>query len=260
MRIFVMVDMEGVSGVVKACQVTAGDPEYARARQWLCQDVNACVDGLFAGGASEVTVRDAHGSGFNFLFDLLDPRAEYVQGAGNGPRMPGIGGMDGLALLGYHAMAGTGEAVLEHTMSSKAWQNLWMNGKPAGEIALDAGIAGERGVPTILVSGCDKACREAKQLLPGVFTAAVKTGYGCEYARLLPLPRAQDLIRKKAAEAARACRAMKPFRVKPPVRLRLELIERGRVPEAGSKPWFRKLDNRTYEVRGAGVAEALDRL
>lgn len=260
MKIFVMVDMEGISGVLKPAQVTGGDPEYARARPWMCQDVNACVDGLFAGGATEVVVRDAHASGFNFHLDLLDPRAEYVQGAGNGPRMPGIGGMDGLVLLGYHAMAGTGEAVLEHTMSSKAWQNFWMNGRLSGEIAIDAGIAGDHGVPVILVTGCDKACREAEDFLPGVVTAAVKTAYGLEYARLLPLPRAQDLIRGKAAAAVRARSAMKPYLVKPPVHMRLELLERGRIPEDGNKPYMKKVDNRTYEVKGGSVEEALQRL
>jgi D-amino peptidase len=75
MKIFVMVDMEGGSGIVKSVQVSPGDAEYARGRQYLCQDVNACVDGLFAGGATTVVVRDAHWSGFNFMLDMLDPRA-----------------------------------------------------------------------------------------------------------------------------------------------------------------------------------------
>jgi len=260
MRFFVMVDMEGISGVVRPAQVTAGDPEYARARDWMGRDVNACVDGLFAGGAEEVVVRDAHGAGYNLLLDQLDPRADYIQGSGNGPRMPGIGAMDGLVLLGYHAMAGTGQAVLEHTMSSKAWQSFRMNGTLSGEIAIDAGIAGDHGVPVILVTGCEKACREARKLLPGTPTAAVKTAYGLEYARLLPLPRAQELIRGKAEAAARACAGIKPFRVKHPVRMRLELIERGRVPENGNKPYLKTIDNRTYEVTGGSVEEALQRL
>ncbi|MFH0938815.1 MAG: M55 family metallopeptidase [Planctomycetota bacterium] len=260
MKFFVMVDMEGISGIVKSTQIRSGEVEYARARQYLCQDVNACVDGLFAGGATAVVVRDTHSTGFNFIFDMLDPRAEYLQGNGGRPRMPDIAHMDGLVLLGYHAMAGTDDAVLEHTMSSKTWQNFWLNDKLAGEIAIDAGIAGDAGVPTILVTGCDKTCHEARQFIPDVITASVKTGFGCEYARLLPLPRAQALIRQKATEAVRACRTIKPLIFKPPVRMRLELVERGQAPDFGNKPYFKKLDSRTYEVQGASVSEAMERL
>ena len=254
-----MVDMEGISGIVKREQVSRGESLYAKGSEYMTKDVNACVSGLLEGGAKKVIVRDAHASGFNFIWDLLDPRAEYIQGGG-AARMPGLKDMDALVLLGYHAMAGTGGAVLEHTMSSKAWQKFWLNGRLSGEIAIDAGVAGDLGIPTIMVSGCDKACAEARAFMPGIVTAAVKTGYACEYARLLPQSRAHDLLRRKAAEAVGKISKIRPFKVKHPVRMRLELIERGRVPAFGDKPFFKPIDNRTYEVTGRTVLQALERL
>jgi len=260
MKIGVMVDLEGISGVVVTEQALTTGQFYPRAREYMTGDVNACVEGLFAGGAERVVVRDAHAKGFNLLWHELDPRAEYVQGSGVGPRMPGIEEMDGLVLLGYHAMAGTEGAVLEHTMSSAGWQNFWINGTLSGEIAIDAAVAGEAGVPVIMVSGCDKACAEARRFIPGVHTAVVKYGYDCCYARLLSMEKARALIRDTAREAVRDCGNIAPYRVPGPVTLRLELVERGRVPDYGAKPYFKRIDGRTYEVTGNTVLEALERL
>jgi D-amino peptidase len=170
-------------------------------------------------------------------------------------RIPDIGAFDGLILLGYHAMAGTPRAILEHTMSSKGWQNFWMNGEKAGEVAIDAGIAGDHGVPTIMVSGDDKVCAEARTLIKGVVTAEVKQGLDCEGGVLLPKARAHKLIRESTARAVRACRRIRPYKVKAPVTMRLELVSRGVVPVA--RPHVKVLDGRTYEVSGPDVETTL---
>ena len=195
MKIFVMVDMEGISGICLSSQVKTDGPHYAQARHYLTGDVNACVEGCFRGGAAKVVVRDAHGGGYHFVWDALDPRADYIQGASERERMPDIASFDGLILLGYHAMAGTPGAILEHTMSSRAWQNFWMNGRKSGEIAIDAGIAGDHGVPTIMVSGDDKTCREARRFIKGVVTVQVKKGLSVEGGILLSQPEAHRKIR-----------------------------------------------------------------
>ncbi|MBD3243295.1 MAG: aminopeptidase, partial [Chitinivibrionales bacterium] len=123
MKIFVMVDMEGISGVVRAEQVGLDGVHYETARRYATADVNACVRGCLDGGARSVIVRDAHsGRGFNLVWESLDEGARYIQGD-PATRMPGIERCDGLILLGYHAMAGTPGAILEHTMSSRHWQN-----------------------------------------------------------------------------------------------------------------------------------------
>jgi D-amino peptidase len=205
-----------------------------------------------------VVVFDVHHQHLNAALGDLDPRAEYIQGQCRDRRMPGVDGFDGVILLGYHAMAGTREAVLEHTMSPEEWQNFWINGKKSGEIGIDAAIAGEHGVPVVMVSGDDKACREAKALLKGVVTAQVKKGLSVEGAVLLPKARAHALIRDSAARAVQNCRTMKPHVVKPPVRLRLEQVSR--VPMPRPKPYLRILDGRTFEVTGSSVEEALYRM
>lgn len=255
MNVFVMVDMEGISGICKSVQVSGEGEPYQVGRRFLTQDVNACVEGCLAGGAKKIVVRDAHWAGFNFLFDQLDPRAEYVQGSTARERIPDIDDFDGLILLGYHAMAGTPEAILEHTMSSKAWQNFWMNGVKSGELAIDAGVAGDHGVPLIMVSGDDKCCKEARKFFKDIVTVQVKKGLDVEGGQMLALDRAHQLIRQGAEKACREYKRFKPYKVKRPVTMRLELVSRGKVPV--HRPEVKVIDGRTYEVTARTVEQAL---
>ena len=255
MNIYVMVDMEGISGICRASQTGSAPADYEKGRRYLTWDVNACVKGCIDGGARKVIVRDAHSTGYNFIWDELDPRAEYVQGDSQRERIPGIYSCDGLILLGYHAMAGTQEAILEHTMSSASWQNFWINGVRSGEIAIDAGIAGDHNVPVIMVSGDDKACAEAKRFLNGVHTAVVKKGLSREGGFLLPKEKAHRLISDTAANAVKACRRIKPLKIRHPVKMRLELVSKGKLPS--ERKDLKIIDGRTYEVIGADVEKAL---
>jgi D-amino peptidase len=257
MNIFIMADMEGISGICMSSQVTNTGEHYQAGRRYLTWDVNACVQGCFAGGAKKVVVRDAHCTGYNFIWEELDPRARYIQGTSPVERMPDIASFDGLILLGYHAMAGTPQAILEHTMSSKSWQNFWINGKKAGELAIDAAFAADFGVPTIMASGDDKLCREAKRFLKNIVTVQIKKGLDVEGGELLPKDQAHHLIREGATLAVQNCKKIKPLKIKSPVRLRLELVSRGRVPQ---RPDVKIIDGRTYEVTGKTVQDALRRL
>ena len=260
-KVFVLVDMEGISGVVRRGHVMQGDPLYAHGRKFMTWDVNACVEGCFSGGAEQVLVRDAHGAGGdNVIWEELHPRAEYVLGEDGKQRMAGIDDADAVILLGYHAMAGTEEAILEHTMSSAAWQNFWLNGRKTGEIGIDAAMAGEHGVPVIMVSGDDKACREAEEFIPDVVTACVKVGLAVEGGRLLSAAAAHELIARRAAEAVGKAHKIKPVKIKPPITARLERVSRGRLPVHGEKPYVRIIDGRTYEVTADSVEQAIWRL
>ena len=261
MKVFVSVDMEGISGITIPEQVRRSESHYQTARRFMTWDANACAEGCFRAGAKKVVIWDAHGSGFNMLWDEMDPRVELQQGRRDEGRMADIGEFDALILLGYHAMAGTQSAVLEHTMSSAAWQNFWMNGKKAGEFAIDAGIAGDAGVPTIMVSGDDKLCTEARQWIEGIHTAQVKTGLSKFGARFLSREKAQQVITNTAEEACRDCTKIKPLVHEKPVTMRLERVERGEIPGlSAGKPYLKHIDARTYEVTGRDTREALSRL
>jgi len=153
--------------------------EYGRFRSLMTDDVNAAIRGAFDGGADSVVVSDGHGGATNILIDELDPRATLNCGNASAFAMvQGIGeNVDGALFVGYHARAGTPDAILDHTWSGSVY-NVWLNGTLVGEIGLNAAVCGHFGAPVLMVSGCRAACAEASQLLGNIETAPVKEGSG----------------------------------------------------------------------------------
>lgn len=255
MKIYIFADMEGISGISGSDFVLPNGGHFEEGRRFYTWDINACVRGCIQAGADAVIVRDGHGQGNYALLSELDPRVEIIQGQTE-RRMPGIAECHGLILLGYHAMAGTSGALLEHTYSSAVVQNLWMNGRLVGEIGIDAAIAADYGVPTIMVSGDDYACREAEDWIPGVVTCQVKTGLGTEGARLLPIAASHKLIELKAAEAVSGIGNATPMSIERPVTLRKEMVERQPIPRDLARPCINIIDGRTIEATADTVEQA----
>ncbi len=230
MKIYIFADMEGISGICGTPMVSTaeGGAQYQLGRKNLTADINVCAKACFDAGADEVIVRDGHGNGYSVIWSELTEDVELVQGYTHQVRFEAIEGCDGIILLGYHAMAGTPRAHLEHTFTSKDIQNMWLNGKRVGEFAIDAAIAGEYDVPVIMTSGCDKLCAEAKEFCPDVVTCQVKKSAGVQAAVLLPSARAHKLIYDKTVEAINLLKEgkFKPTTVDKPVTIRKEYVER----------------------------------
>ena len=63
MRVFIVSDLEGVSGIVKLGQVVGGKPLYDESGRLYTEEINAAVRGAKAAGATEIVVMDCHGAG-----------------------------------------------------------------------------------------------------------------------------------------------------------------------------------------------------
>jgi D-amino peptidase len=216
MHVLISADMEGATGVTWPDDVEPGSARWAYFRRFLTGDVNAAVEGLFAAGATEVTVNEAHATMRNLLLDELDERAVALVGR-NKPygMMQGIAdGVDAVAFIGYHAGAGR-LGVLAHTYLGTTITGVWINGEPASEGAMNALLAAEYGVPVVLVTGDDQTCADAKNWAPGAELVPVKYCVDRYTARCLPPARASALIRDAArrglAGAARPERPAGPF-------------------------------------------------
>ena len=256
MKIYIVTDNEGLSGVSSSSYISEekGRPDLiAESRKLLAAEINACIEGCVRGGATEIVVRDGHGGGQNVTRAMIDGRADLIGGQTPGVLLADLDDSAGLILLGYHAMAGTAEAVCEHTMSSKTWQNVWINGRKTGEIGICAYVAGEHGVPVIMVSGDDKACAEAAEWLPEAVTCQVKKGFSCDGARIPAPEKALNLITAKAEEAVRKASRCPLLKAASPVTMRLELVSRNRTPV---NPAYRILDARTWELTQETVEKA----
>lgn len=176
MRIYLMTDLEGVAGVQNFQEWTGpGKPYYPLARQLLTQEVNAAVQGFFAGGATSVLVADGHGPSAVDILDL-DPRVEFQRGWGQGwPLGLEEGGFDALAFVGQHAKSRTPFSNMTHTQGCE-YLELSINGVAIGEFGQLAMCASQLGVPTIFAAGELALAREAEALVPGIETVSVKRG------------------------------------------------------------------------------------
>jgi len=256
MKIYIFCDMEGISGITQRDHVSTGSALYPLGCKLMEMDINACVEGCFQAGADEVIVRDGHGGGVNVSPLEIDQRAELIQGSSGNCRYPGLDDCDALILLGYHAMAGTKDAVLEHTYSSAEIQNMWLNEKLVGEFAIDATIAAEHKVPTIMTSGDEKLCVEAKAFLPEVVTCQVKKALTVYGAQMLSPQKAHELITAKTIEAIGKIKSTPLPEVKSPAILKRELVERGALPSE-KRNGVKLIDGRTYEISSDTLESAL---
>ncbi len=218
MRVHIISDMEGVSGIVKAQQTTGGDPMFEEGRKLYTGEINAAVRGAKAAGATEIVVMDCHGAGggwsFNSLVpELLDPACEWVVQQEWTEYTEFLEqGCDAALFVGMHARAGTADGVLNHTVSGQVWQNLWFNGTLVGESGINAALCGTWDCPVLLVTGDEAACAEGRALLgDGLRTVAVKRGLGSSSARQIPPVRARELIEAGAREALTDLSAVAPY-------------------------------------------------
>lgn len=248
MKIYISCDMEGASGICRGEQVTKSSPAYQNeGRKYLCADVNAAVAGAIDGGATEIVVSDAHGDGYNFILEMMDARVSlYETTRPGGVRMPALDEtFDGMILLAYHAMAGTQNGFLDHTMMSTCVYNYFINGRRVGEIGIDTAWAGHYDVPLIMVSSDAAGCEEAASAFPGIETAVVKWALCRSTARCLPLPQAHECIRRAAAEAVKRCRKLKPWKLDLPIELVYQLYRADYVDSLAAQRGVERIDARS---------------
>ncbi|MEV6231877.1 M55 family metallopeptidase [Saccharopolyspora shandongensis] len=202
MRIYLSVDMEGVTGLVDAQDVQPAGRDYEYGRQMMAEDVNAAIRGAIAAGATEITVNDAHGPMRNLRSDMLHPAARLIRG-----KPKNMGMLEGLddtfdaaLCIGYHSRAGT-SGVLSHSFMGHEIEDMWLDDRATGEIGLTHATAAALGAPVVLLSGDDTACAEMAEWDSGVRTAAVKYARGRFAAELLPVAEARDAIETATAAA-----------------------------------------------------------
>ena len=128
MRVLIMSDMEGVSGIVVWDQVNGGAPLYEECRRLYTEEINAAVRGAKAAGATEIVAVDCHGAGGGLDFQFVRPRiARPRLHVGLPSSLEPIHrtartGCDVALMVGMHARAGTPDGVLCHTISTTTWR------------------------------------------------------------------------------------------------------------------------------------------
>jgi len=223
-KVFISVDMEGLAGVVNGPDVDPRGPDYGHFREIMAGETNAAIEGAFRAGATEVLVRDSHGSKNNLLPGSLDPRAKLLRGVSVGPRnmMEGIdSSFDAVVFLGYHAKAGTPNAILEHTSTGNV-VDFSVNGVSLPEAGYNSVVAGLAGVPVVFIAGDRAVVDQVRGLLGAVDGVAVKQEINDAVISLSP-KRAQEEIQRGVEQAVRNRSRFKPYVIPGPYTMVLKV-------------------------------------
>jgi D-amino peptidase len=220
-KIFISVDMEGISGVVQPAQLGPEGFEYQRAREWMTGEVNAAIAGIRASGPAEIVVCDSHGNGQSVLIDQLPDDVRIVRGF---PRpMEMMQGIDesfsAAVFIGYHASEWTANAVRGHTISSARLLGVKLNGNEVSEGMYNAALAGQFGVPVAFVSGDRLAVTQLQQVAPSAEGVIVKEPYGYHSALTVTPARGQAMIREGLTRAMAKLGSLAAYRLNGPINL-----------------------------------------
>ncbi|GGZ41707.1 M55 family metallopeptidase [Streptomyces bluensis] len=251
MRIYISADMEGVTGLVEADDVQPGGRDYERGRLMMAEDVNAAVRGAVAAGATEITVNDAHGPMRNLLPESLHPAARLIRGK---PKQMGmLEGLtpehDAVICVGYHARAGA-LGVLSHSFMGHEIEDIWLDGRPVGEIGLAHATAAALGVPVAALTGDDRACSEMTEWDGSVTTVAVKYARDRFAADLRPAGEARTAI-EEAVTARLAAPLTAPPTVPDPSTLTVRWQSASVASTLLGIPGVTSTDSRTVRAQGA---------
>jgi D-amino peptidase len=239
MRVFVSVDMEGTSGLERLDEIFRGLPGFGRFRQLMAGDANAVIRGAIDGGADEIVVSDSHGYMCNIHPDDLVPGVQLKRGQlrRRWCQMKTFDkSFDAVLLVGYHAKAGTTEAILSHTWIT-SFLDVRVNGASVPEPSLNAYLAGAFGVPVVMLSGDDHVIEQSRPVLGDISYAQVKKSTGYFSGEHLPLQESRRLLRQTAREAIAGAGGISPVQCRLPVTIELDLSpDPVGEPPLGSRP------------------------
>ncbi len=225
LKVFISVDMEGLAGVATSTDVNTTGRDYEHFRKIMAAETNAAIEGASRAGATEIVVRDSHGAKTNLLPGDLSPLAQLIRGASTGPKnmMEGIDASFSAAIfIGYHARAGTPDAVLAHTSNGNV-VDLSINGVSLPEAGYNALVAGLYDVPVVFVAGDRAFVEQARGLLGPVETVATKSEIGGGGISGLSPAEAQRQIRDGVARALGNRARMKPYKMTAPYKMVLKV-------------------------------------
>jgi D-amino peptidase len=221
LKVYISVDMEGVAGAVTADQLVPSGFEYERFRQFMTRETLAAVNVAKEMGATEILVSDSHGNGENLLIEDFPKDVRIVR---SWPRRLGM--MEGIdstfsavLFIGYHASTTNPRGVRAHTFSSAHLTRVALNGQDVTEGAFNAAIAGEFGVPVVMMSGDDAACAEVKSRIGDIETAETKKTLGFHSANTITPEASYELIGEKVKAALGRLGDFKPYVLQTPVTL-----------------------------------------
>lgn len=257
LKVYISADLEGVVGVVTGDQLGPSGFEYGRFRGFMTAEVNAAITAARAMGATEIVVSDSHGNGENLLIEDLPQDIHLVR---SWPRplmmMEGIDEtFDAAILIGYHASTTNPQGVRAHTISSATLTAVRLNGVEMMEASINAAIAGDFGVPVIMISGDDATIDEARRTIGDIEGAVVKWNYGFHSARTIMPEASYALIGERVRAALGRLDDFRPYRMEGPVELEIAFKNYMAAELMAYLPNVERVDAHTIRFMGRDMTE-----
>jgi D-amino peptidase len=256
-KVYISVDIEGISGVVHADMMMPNEREYDRGRKLMVNDANAAIEGAVQAGADYILVADGHGPMRNLRIEDLHPAAHLMTGTADARDYCQIEGadlesFDAAIFVGYHAMAKTFNAIHPHTIAGAAVYELRINGKPHGETGVNAAVLASLGIPTVMVTGDETTCAEARSFLGDeIETVAVKRAVGRNAAICRPPSATAPEITAVAAKALGQIGRVKHYRPESPFQLEVDFVTMVQCNRAATVAGIERTGPMTISVTGA---------
>lgn len=257
LKIYISADMEGVVGAVTSDQLGPTGFEYGTFRRLMTNEVNAAISAARAMGATEILVSDSHGNGENLLIEELPQDIQLVR---SWPRplmmMEGIDEtFDAAILIGYHASTNNVSGVRAHTFSSANLTAVRLNGMDMMEASMSAAIAGDFGVPVVMISGDDATVEEARRIVGDMEGAVVKWNYGFHSARTIMPDASYALIGDRVRAALGRLDDFSPYTMNGPLELEISFKNYMPAELMAYLPNVDRVDSHTIRFVGQDMTE-----
>jgi len=181
MKIYISADIEGITGIANWDETDKSKPDYQKFSKQMTEEVKAACEGAINGGAEEIWIKDAHGSGRNLIADDLPQNIKLIRGWSGHPFLMVQEldeSFDALIFIGYHSCGSSSANPLAHTVSSSTFNYVKLNDKLASEFLIHSYAAATVGVPVVFLSGDEGLCKEVNTINENIRTVAVNKGIG----------------------------------------------------------------------------------
>lgn len=198
-KLYISADIEGICGIADWKETEIDEAQGAYFRAEMTREVAAACEAAVKAGIQDILVKDAHGSGRSIDPSALPTQTRILRSWTKDPfvMMAGLdGSFGGVFFIGYHSAAGTDGNPLAHTMNGNNVA-VRINGELASEFVINSYIAGQVGVPVLLLAGDAALCATAASINPNIRTVAVSEGNGNASVSIHPA-----LARERIAAAA----------------------------------------------------------
>ena len=260
MKAFISVDLEGMPYIVTPSHLNLKGALYEEARKIATKVALTVADELHKNGFEEILITDSHGPMVNIHVEDLPEYVEIIRGF---PRplsmVAGVEGCAAAVFLGYHAKFGTAKSTFDHTYSGGSIRKVEVNGVETSEFLLNAYVAGELGVPAIMVAGEAQLLKDdVEKWAPWAETVALKDSLSRVSARSPSMTKLENELREAAKKAVSKLKDKKAklLVTKKPVNMRVTFLVSHFADVAALLPTAKRLDALTIEYNAQSMTEA----